>query len=289
MPKPRLDDHSPASEGDKRFTLSHSLRTRLHAADLFAYGGMFAAAGPTTGSGRAFVAEPGTAMAMWNPADESCAYNTLLGFEYATDLDAAWAEGRAAARAGHARVFGVGVMEESAAWATPDRLAAEGLEIEYEEFVWGRPLDPGFAPLPDPASPPGVLLMTDDLDPAQFAAVLNRGWEVAPEHGRGPLYAATIGLPGWTNYLALADGQPAGAGSLCIQAGVALCMVAAVDPAYRGRGIQRHLIARRLADASAAGCDFAASETVDDNASPRNFKRAGFHLLHHRLMYRVEL
>jgi ribosomal protein S18 acetylase RimI-like enzyme len=69
---------------------------------------------------------------------------------------------------------------------------------------------------------------------------------------------------------------------------VALFMVAATAPEFRGRGLQRALIARRYAAALAAGATIGIAETVDDNASPRNFQRAGFRLVHRRLMYRTE-
>jgi ribosomal protein S18 acetylase RimI-like enzyme len=62
-------------------------------------------------------------------------------------------------------------------------------------------------------------------------------------------------------------------------------VVAATAPAARGRGVQTALIGRRLVDARAAGAELAVTETVADNASPRNFRRAGFRLLHHRRIY----
>jgi len=273
---------------------------RLHLADLAAYGGMFTAAGPSLGSGRAFVGGPRAAMAMWKPADESSAYNALIGFEAAPDPDAAWAEGLAAARAGGALVFGVGLVEERYSWGSPEQLAAHGLELEYEELVWVRPLgagDPDLATASGETSAQGRALwptrnleiVTEGVDPGVLAAILNRGWEAPPDHGRGPLYAAALGLPGWTHYVALVDGEPAGAGALFLGHGVALFMVVATDPAYRGRGVQRALIVRRMADARAAGCTLAAAETVDDNASPRNFQRAGFRSVHRRRMYRTEI
>lgn len=272
---------------EEPFVCDPETAARLHAAELHAYGRMFDAAGPETGAGRALV---DGALAMWNPQDESCAYNCLVCFEAAPDPDRAWARGRAAAVAGGARIFGVGVTPERAAWATPERLAANGLEWEYEEVVWARWLDTRDGPLPEePIPPPNVTFGTDRIDRELFGRVLNRGWEEPEDHGRGRLYAAAIGLPGWHHYLAYVEGAPAAAAALCVHEGVALCMVATTDPAYRGRGLQRLLIARRLADAVALGCDLASTETVEENASPRNFRRAGFRLLTRRQMYRTEL
>ena len=263
--------------------LRQAERARIHAADIAAYGTMFRAGAATVGSG---CVEIDGALAMWNPQDESAAYNCLLEFEAAPDPDAAWIAGEAAARAGGARVFGVGITPERRGWATPDRLRSRGLIHEYEELVWARHLD---EPIERRTLPPGLAIHTEDLDPELFAQVLNRGWDLPEHHGRGWLYAATLGLPGWTHYLALVDGAPAGGACLCVHEDVALFMVAATDSAFRGRGIQTAFIARRLADAIASGCNIAATETVDENASPRNFKRAAFTLVVRRDMYRKEL
>jgi hypothetical protein len=56
-------------------------------------------------------------------------------------------------------------------------------------------------------------------------------------------------------------------------------------PEFRGRGGQTSLIQRRLADAQAAGCDLATSQTIIDNASPRNMARHNFEELHLRWIY----
>ena len=275
---------------DERLILSPEESAKIHRADLAAYGGMFTAAAPSTGSGRAFIGGEDGAMAMWNPRDESSAYNTLIAFEYAADPDEAWREARAAAKAGGAKVFGVGLIEESYAWATPERLAEHQLELEYEELVWARSLDDGASEFLDrsAALPPDIEIVSDGLDSAVVARTMNQGWEAPVDHGFGPLYAAAIGLPGWTHYLALVDGVPAAASGLFCAGEVALFMVAATAPEFRGRGLQRAFIARRYQDALAAGCTIGIAETVDDNASPRNFQRAGFRLVHRRLMYRTE-
>jgi GNAT superfamily N-acetyltransferase len=276
-------------EPDERLVLTPEEFSRVHSADVAAYGGMFAAAAPAIGSGRAFVDGKHGAMAMWNPRDESSAYNTLIAFEHASHPDQAWEEARVAAKAGGATVFGVGLIEERYAWGTPERLAEHHLELEYEELVWAHRFGDGPIPLDEsPARPTGIEIITDGLDREVIAQTMNRGWEVPPDHGRGPLYAAALGEPGWTHYLALIDGEPVAASALFCAGDVALFMVAATDPNFRGRGLQRAFIARRYADALAAGCTLGIAETVDDNASPRNFQRAGFRLVHRRLMYRTE-
>ncbi len=275
---------------EERLILTPEEASLVHHADLAAYGGMFAAATPTIGSGRAFIGGEHGAMAMWNPLDESSAYNTIIAFENADDPDSAWREGLAAATSGGASVFGVGLIEERYDWGTPERLAEFHLELEYEEFVWARRFhEGGPSPLDRPvALPHGIEIISAGLDPDTIARTMNRGWEVPPDHGRGPLYAAVLGESGWTHYLALVEGMPAAAGAMFCSGQVALFMVAATAPEFRGRGLQQALITRRYEDALAAGCTIGIAETVDDNASPRNFQRAGFRLVHRRLMYRTE-
>jgi GNAT superfamily N-acetyltransferase len=267
------------SETDAWEELGPRARERLHSVDQAAYAAMYRAAAAELGTGTAPV---DGALAIWNPQDEDPAYNYLTGFEVAPDPDRAWERGLAAARAGGARLFGVGITAERAAWATAERMERLGLTYDADEIVWAARLGAAGAPAPPP---PGIELLSGGFDAATFARVLNRGWEVHERHGRGRLYAATLGRAGWTHYLALADGRPAGGGVLFVAEGVAVCMVAATVPAFRGRGIQTALIARRLADAVAAGGDLAMTETVAGNASPRNFRRAGFRVVARRRIY----
>ncbi len=53
-------------------------------------------------------------------------------------------------------------------------------------------------------------------------------------------------------------------------------------PAFRGRGMQKALLARRLADAQAAGCDLAVVTTAPGSRSQDNVMRRGFELLYTR-------
>jgi GNAT superfamily N-acetyltransferase len=87
---------------------------------------------------------------------------------------------------------------------------------------------------------------------------------------------------GVVRYLALRDGVPAGAASLRIAAGVAQLARSATAPAHRRRGIQTALLAARLADAGAAGCDIAVVTAQPGSKSQQNVQRRGFHLLYSR-------
>lgn len=83
-------------------------------------------------------------------------------------------------------------------------------------------------------------------------------------------------------YLALSDGKPAGAGTLLLSRGVAGLYGSSTLPEFRKRGIQTALIARRMADARAAGCDMAMGVTLPGSGSQRNFERHGFRVVYTR-------
>ena len=90
-----------------------------------------------------------------------------------------------------------------------------------------------------------------------------------------------VGRPGWSCYVCFADGQPAGAGALFVDEDAAWLGVGATKPAFRRRGGQSALIARRLADAARRGARFAVTETGvplpgEPAPSHRNVLAAGF-------------
>jgi GNAT superfamily N-acetyltransferase len=81
-----------------------------------------------------------------------------------------------------------------------------------------------------------------------FAATAVAGYGVAP-----PIAAwlrEIVGRPGWSCYVCFADDEPAGAGALFVDEDAAWLGIGATKPAFRRRGGQSALIARRLADAA---------------------------------------
>jgi GNAT superfamily N-acetyltransferase len=83
-------------------------------------------------------------------------------------------------------------------------------------------------------------------------------------------------------YLALLDGVPAGTAGLRVVDGVAQFAGAATAPAHRRRGVQSALLAARLTDAVAAGCDVGVITTQPGSKSQQNSQRQGFDLLYTR-------
>jgi GNAT superfamily N-acetyltransferase len=84
-----------------------------------------------------------------------------------------------------------------------------------------------------------------------------------------------LGEPGWQLYLARCEGRPAAAAVLYLRDKAGYCADAATDPAFRGRGLQTALLARRIADARAAGVDFVCSGAEFQSQSHRNMERVG--------------
>jgi GNAT superfamily N-acetyltransferase len=88
---------------------------------------------------------------------------------------------------------------------------------------------------------------------------------------------------GAVRYAALRDGVMAGgAGLRLAEGGVAQFTGAATLPAHRRRGVQTALLAARLTDAAAAGCDIAVVTTQPGSKSQQNVQRRGFDLLYTR-------
>ena len=89
-------------------------------------------------------------------------------------------------------------------------------------------------------------------------------------------------VPGFVRYLGRIGGQPVSGASMRLDEGLAQICGAGTLPAFRGRGMQKALLARRLADAQAAGCDLAVVTTAPGSRSQENVMRRGFELLYTR-------
>lgn len=100
-----------------------------------------------------------------------------------------------------------------------------------------------------------------------------------------PWVGALPGRAGWRCYVAYDGAEPAACAAMYLQGGTGFMGFAATRPAYRRRGAQNALMARRIADAGEAGIQTLTCETgVEDEpgASWRNITRAGFRLLYVR-------
>ena len=88
---------------------------------------------------------------------------------------------------------------------------------------------------------------------------------------------------GATMYIGRCDGVIAGGASMMVTDGIAQFTGAATAPAYRRRGIQNALLARRLADAAEAGVSGGAIDEGRAEEEQRRRERAEQEVLHRRL------
>jgi GNAT superfamily N-acetyltransferase len=93
-------------------------------------------------------------------------------------------------------------------------------------------------------------------------------------------------LPGALAFLARIEGEIVGGcgGRVIPEARIAALFGTATLPEYRGRGVQTALIARRLHEASKAGCDYAVVSTLPGSGSQRNMERRGFRVAYTKLV-----
>lgn len=178
--------------------------------------------------------------------------------------------------------------------STPVMLSERGYHVHGYENVLARPLDAALAA----DDPPGVTveqLRKEDRPTWIGIAVeafthLDGSGSTADDSAQiavmeevmGDLFAA----PGLEAYLARLDGRPVGEGALCLAGdNIALLAGAGTIPDARGRGVQKALLRRRLADAREAGSELATVVTAPGTRSQANVMRWGFILLYTRIIF----
>ncbi|MHC9290966.1 GNAT family N-acetyltransferase [Mycobacterium sp. LTG2003] len=165
-------------------------------------------------------------------------------------------------------------------------LTGRGYRLAGFENVLGRPV--GAEDLP---APTGVEVRRA-ADVAAWVDVVVDGFAHPDAEGvasheefpRDVIERAEIDMEkaGAAPYIAVIDGTVAGGGAVRFTDGIAQLCGAATAPAYRRRGVQTALLAARLADAAAAGCDIAVVTTAPGSKSQQNVQRRGFQLLYTR-------
>ena len=106
--------------------------------------------------------------------------------------------------------------------------------------------------------------------------------ELSPEEmdvGRA-IYA----MPGVLCYLAAVEGgELAGGAAAAAYSGLATLFADSTIAAYRCRGLHSELIAARLNEALAQGCELATASTLPGSISQRNYERMGFEVVYTRV------
>ncbi len=173
--------------------------------------------------------------------------------------------------------------------AIGELLSDRGYRLESFENVLGLALETA----PELITPPGieVRLSTDDELDDWIAVVADASThpdtQGLPWHDEFPREAIEnaerdFAAAGGTRYSAYRDGVLAGGADFRSTDGVAQLAGAGTAPAHRRHGIQSALVAARLADAHAAGCDVAVIVTQPGSRSQQNAQRRGFDLLYTR-------
>ena len=165
-------------------------------------------------------------------------------------------------------------------------VAAGFAQTEFVDLLWA-PASDVRADLDDLAGVQVVTVDPDSDDAVAFGWVLLGGHEVAegapPEHAAA--LGAMAGVDGRRCYLALINDAAVGAAILTIVDGIGYLTNAGTVRDARERGAQEALIARRIADAEAAGCDVLAGLAVPFLDSHRNLARAGLQVAYTKVSW----
>jgi GNAT superfamily N-acetyltransferase len=221
-------------------------------------------------------------------AEDGSPYNKIAGLGFGGLPDAAALDVIERAFAGQ----GAAVQAEVASLADPalvDMLTAREYRLASFENVLGRELTTGSQPV----EVPGIEVRRSGPDELDAWVELVTDAAVHPdtqgvpmeEFPRDTLERAerdSAAIDGIRRYVALRHDQLAGGASLRIAGGVAQLTGAGTVPAHRRNGVQTALLAARLADAAAEGCDVAVVTTQPGSKSQQNVQRRGFDLLYTR-------
>jgi GNAT superfamily N-acetyltransferase len=165
-------------------------------------------------------------------------------------------------------------------------LAERGFhQTEFIDLLWA-PVRAAGAGRDDLADVQVVRVEPGSSDAVDFARVLLAGHgadEAPPEHAAA--LASLADVDGRSCYLARVDNVSLGAAILTVLEGVGYLANASTVPDARGRGAQQALIARRIADAAAAGCDVMASLANPWTSSHRNIERAGLRVAYTKISW----
>lgn len=161
-------------------------------------------------------------------------------------------------------------------------LAPRGYRIQEFNSVLIRRIraDEPFVP------PPGIAI--EAVTPAtvqRWAKAIAEGFA---EFGPVPeeTFTGFACVPGALTFLARIENEIVGGcgGRIVPEARIAALYGTATLPAFRRRGVQSALIARRLHEAAQAGCEYAVVSTLPGSGSQRNMERRGFQLAYTKLV-----
>lgn len=146
---------------------------------------------------------------------------------------------------------------------------------------WAKFVAPDAPRLRDPIVEPVRVAVVDRGGADAFGRAVVDGFGLPA--ACGPWFAALVDRPSWQCFAAMVDSEMAGCGSIFVRNGAAWLGIEATRPAFRGRGLQRSIVAAQMGAAAAWGatvltCETAqpADHTREGSTSYRNQERAGF-------------
>ena len=128
---------------------------------------------------------------------------------------------------------------------------------------------------------------------ADFSRVVRSGFPEIPRQF-SPWLEALVGRAGWRHFMAFDGDKAVASGSLFIRGDTGWLSFGSTLPSYRRLGAQGALMARRIREGIAAGCQRLVSEAEEDlpdrpNVSYHNMVRTGFRLAYLRANYVAQL
>jgi GNAT superfamily N-acetyltransferase len=164
---------------------------------------------------------------------------------------------------------------------------------ELRAWLGGRGYERGYAWakfLRAPGDPPPArteleVRLAGPAEAEDFARVFVGGYGLPAE--LASWFEPLPARPGWSCYVAYADGEPAATGALLVTGRVGWLGAAATLPEHRRKGGQGAILAARLRRAAELGCEVVATETgaLEEGRpanSYRNILRSGFELAYVR-------
>ncbi len=161
-----------------------------------------------------------------------------------------------------------------------DALAARHYRVTQFNNVLVRSLR-DYAPLPAPRVRPASAGERDLWSQAVGEGFFEQAHLTETEMDVGRVIFA---MPRATCYVSVSgDGEVAGGAAMSVQAGLAVLFADSTIARFRRGGLHRELIAARLNDAAARGCDLATASTLPGSGSQGNYERAGFQVVYTRI------
>jgi GNAT superfamily N-acetyltransferase len=210
-------------------------------------------------------------------------FNRVIGAGVLGPLDLRGLETIAAHYAAKGRTCTVEVYDEVTPPEVTVPLARAGFTdsghgLEAHVLETDRPMD---APVP------GVeVRRATSRDHRRFGELVRDGFDLSADSALGAFFvdlteASLRALgPDGAAFIASVDGTDAGTGQLVLSDRVAGCYSGSVIEAFRGRGIQKALIAARVAEGLRRGRRIFISQTDPDSPSGHNLHDVGFRTLY---------